>query len=108
MPRIWKFINFMFVLVPRFMLWQFTCRTGILFLFETASIENTIVNTTALCFILDIDELFFEVFSTDLTKHMLDILEGFQLPGKSMNSVSKSLSREESDFMERSDMNRYW
>jgi len=107
MPWRWKFINFVFVLGPRFILWQFTCRTGILFLMETATIENTIVNTTALCFILDIDELLFEVFSTDLTKNLLEILEGFRIPGKSMNSISKSLSREEEDYLEESAMNRW-
>lgn len=108
MPRIWKFINIFCVLVPRFFLWQFTARTGILFLLETASIEDTIVNTTALCFILDIDELLFDVFSTELTKHMLEILEGFHLPGANVaTSVSKSLSREEDDYMRQSDMNRW-
>lgn len=79
-PLIWKVINFMVVLFPRFLLWTFMCRTGFLFLMETAGMENTIVNATALCFILDIDELIYEAFSTDLTKHMLDMLEGFELP----------------------------
>lgn len=106
MPWRWKFINFVFVLGPRFILWAFTARTGMLFLMETATIENTIVNTTALCFILDIDELLFEVFSTDLTKYMLDILEGFRIPGKS-TTISRSLSREEEDYLEESSMNHW-
>jgi len=107
MPLIWKVINFVFVVLPRFMLWQFTCRAGMLFLIETAGMENTIVNATALCFILDIDELIFEVFSTDLTKHMLESLEGFKIPKKHM-SVSSRLAREDEDAIEESDLNTYF
>lgn len=109
MPLVWKVINFILVLVPRFMLWQFTCRTGMLFLIETAGIENTIVNATALCFILDIDELIFSVYSTDFTKHILTHLEGYRIPKKthSYKTVSGALSREEDDPIEASDMNRY-
>lgn len=111
MPWIWKVINFLFVVTPRFMLWQFTTRTGMLFLIETAGMENTIVNATALCFILDIDELMFEVFSTDLTKHLLDNLEGFRIPkhkAASYKTVSGALSRDEEDVIEQSDMNRFF
>jgi hypothetical protein len=106
MPRSWKIMNFIFVILPRFMLWQFTTRTGMLFLIETAGMENTIVNATALCFILDIDELIFEVFSTDLTKHMLEMIEGFNLPKKPI-TISSRLAQEDDDVLEESQIYRF-
>jgi len=107
MPLVWKMINLLCVVVPRLVLWQFTCRTGMLFLIETAGIDNTIVNATALLFILDIDELIFEVFSTDFTKHILSMLEGFRIPKKNDKTVSQNLAREDEDVIEESSMNRY-
>jgi len=79
MPFKWKVINVLTVVLPKFMLWQFITRTGMIFLIETASIQDTIVNTTALGFILNIDELLFDVFSTPQTKEMLNVLEGLRI-----------------------------
>jgi uncharacterized membrane protein (DUF106 family) len=86
MPFYWKIINFVIVVLPKFMLWQFICRTGMIFLLETASIQNTIVNATALTFILNIDELLFDVFSTAQTKHMMEDIQGFLVDGKEESS----------------------
>jgi hypothetical protein len=87
-PRAWKFANVILVVVPKFMLWQFICRTGMIFLLETASIQNTIVNSTALTFILNIDELLFEVFATAQTKHMLRTIEGYPIGKQSETEIS--------------------
>jgi len=45
MPAVWKLINVFVVVLPKFTLWVFTLRTGMMFLMETAGIDNTIVNS---------------------------------------------------------------
>ena len=44
MPIKWKFINFFFVLLPKFYIWLVTVDAGIVFLLETAAIEEMIIN----------------------------------------------------------------
>jgi hypothetical protein len=104
MPWHWKVINFITVVIPKFMLWQFIARTGMIFLIETASIQNTIVNSTALTFILNIDELLFDVFSTAQTKHMLEILEGYHVgsdtaPPESPTKSTADLAKEQEEVI---------
>jgi hypothetical protein len=115
MPRHWKVINFFVVVFPKFMLWQFIARTGMIFLIETASIQNTIVNSTALTFILNIDELLFDVFSTAQTKHMLEILQGYCVEHPELDestddsklSAEEAAAREEA-ILDKSGMDRYF
>jgi len=82
MPRMWKIINIITVFIPQLCLWHFTCRAGMVFLLETASIQDTIVNSTALTFILNIDELLFETLSTNYSKQMLEMVRGFPMVPK--------------------------
>merc|ERR1719329_1878448 len=113
MPWHWKVINFVFVVFPKAMLWQFIVRTGMIFLIETASIQNTIVNSTALTFILNIDELLFDVFSTAQTKHMLEILEGYcvgegaEEPSPTKQAGTDLAKAREEVVIEQSGLNRY-
>lgn len=79
MPRVWKVINAMVLLVPKFLMWYWTLCAGADFLSETSSINNTIVNSTALAFILNIDELLFTVMTTDATRHIMQNIEGVTL-----------------------------
>jgi hypothetical protein len=79
MPRAWKVINAMVLLVPKFLMWYWTLCAGADFLSETSSINNTIVNSTALAFILNIDELLFTVMTTDATRHIMQNIEGVTL-----------------------------
>lgn len=57
MPIKWKLINVLILLIPKAMIWQLTVTTGIVFLMETAGIDDLVVNSVALTFILEIDEL---------------------------------------------------
>eukprot|EP00747_Dinoflagellata_sp_TGD_P122926 gnl/TRDRNA2_/TRDRNA2_173708_c2_seq16.p1 gnl/TRDRNA2_/TRDRNA2_173708_c2~~gnl/TRDRNA2_/TRDRNA2_173708_c2_seq16.p1 ORF type:complete len:423 (-),score=53.09 gnl/TRDRNA2_/TRDRNA2_173708_c2_seq16:145-1299(-) len=75
MPPIWKGISLVTVVLPKVVLWIFTLRSGMMFLMETAGIDNTIVNSTALAFILNIDELIFDTITTVQTRAMMDSVE---------------------------------
>jgi hypothetical protein len=57
MSRFWKFVYCTFVLLPKFLLWQLTCSSGVDFLMETAAVDEIIVNSVALGFLLTMDEL---------------------------------------------------
>jgi len=67
----WKIINVLVVFIPKMLLWKITAEAGVTFLMETASIEDIIVNSVALTFVLNIDEMFFELMS-DAAKVMLE------------------------------------
>eukprot|EP00747_Dinoflagellata_sp_TGD_P062861 gnl/TRDRNA2_/TRDRNA2_153200_c1_seq3.p1 gnl/TRDRNA2_/TRDRNA2_153200_c1~~gnl/TRDRNA2_/TRDRNA2_153200_c1_seq3.p1 ORF type:complete len:218 (+),score=28.55 gnl/TRDRNA2_/TRDRNA2_153200_c1_seq3:62-655(+) len=75
MPVFWKVISFLVSAFPKLFIWLFTMRSGVMFLMETADIQNTIVNTTALFFILQLDESVFDVFTPDTTKLLMSALE---------------------------------
>lgn len=75
MPVVWKIISFLAVAVPKFFLWMFTMRSGVMFLLETSDIADTIINATALSFILQIDELIFDVLTSDKTKMLMSCLQ---------------------------------
>lgn len=79
MPMIWKIINTVLVIIPKLWLWRMTARGGVTFLMETAGIENVIVNVTALTFILNLDEMIFELFSHKVVHHILEKMEPFQI-----------------------------
>eukprot|EP00930_Biecheleria_cincta_P057379 TRINITY_DN43329_c0_g1_i1.p1 TRINITY_DN43329_c0_g1~~TRINITY_DN43329_c0_g1_i1.p1 ORF type:complete len:485 (-),score=80.04 TRINITY_DN43329_c0_g1_i1:106-1560(-) len=70
-PLHWKLINVCFVLIPKFCLWLALVRSGVHYLMETAGIVDVIVNAMALTFVLEMDEMVFQRFSTTLTKHIM-------------------------------------
>jgi hypothetical protein len=76
-PLAWKIINLFMIILPKSMLCKFTADSGILFLMETPSMQDLIVNSTALTFILNIDELLFATITTAKTRYLLGILEEF-------------------------------
>eukprot|EP00747_Dinoflagellata_sp_TGD_P095527 gnl/TRDRNA2_/TRDRNA2_166500_c0_seq1.p1 gnl/TRDRNA2_/TRDRNA2_166500_c0~~gnl/TRDRNA2_/TRDRNA2_166500_c0_seq1.p1 ORF type:complete len:452 (+),score=50.87 gnl/TRDRNA2_/TRDRNA2_166500_c0_seq1:309-1664(+) len=104
MPLSWKIISTSVVVLPKMLLWVFTLRSGIMFLMETAGIDNTIVNSTALAFILTIDELIFETVTTVQTRRMMADVQPFV--------VSKALPVEATDtdeqIIEKSGARRWW
>jgi len=77
MPRHWKVVNFILVVVPKTILWYICCSLGFHFLMETASITGSIMNSLALAFILDMDEMVFDTLTTQVSKHMMENLEDF-------------------------------
>eukprot|EP00929_Paragymnodinium_shiwhaense_P066686 TRINITY_DN3347_c0_g1_i1.p1 TRINITY_DN3347_c0_g1~~TRINITY_DN3347_c0_g1_i1.p1 ORF type:complete len:507 (+),score=78.13 TRINITY_DN3347_c0_g1_i1:82-1521(+) len=79
MPMLWKTVNLVFLFLPKLLIWQMTIKTGTVFLMETASIDDVIVNSGALTFILNIDELFYDTVTMDQTKYMMENCEGYPL-----------------------------
>jgi len=78
MPRHWKLANFFLVIFPKLYLWILTVDIGILFLMETASIEDMVINAVALAFILNLDEIIYEAMFSDAAKDMLSRLEDYE------------------------------
>merc|ERR1712070_692428 len=79
MPLYWKLINVLVVIPPKALLWKFTVRSGTLFLMETAAMQDLIVNSTALGFIMNIDELLFATITSDKVRYMLTIIEPYAI-----------------------------
>lgn len=75
----WKILNFILVVLPKLALWLFTSTAGMMFLMETAAIQDVIVNCTALTFILGIDEVLFETITALQTRIVMDKLEGYPI-----------------------------
>merc|ERR1719310_2605160 len=75
MPIIWKVLSIILICVPKLMLWKLTITAGTTFLFETGGIEDVIVNSVALTFILGIDELMFENLMSTSVRAMIDKVE---------------------------------
>merc|ERR550534_467493 len=84
MPLGWKIVNFFGVFAPKLILWFMTLLAGFTFLMETSGIDSIIVNSTALGFILSIDELLFSSLSTPTGLHMMERLEAMPLYDLSM------------------------
>jgi len=78
MPLSWKIMNCVLIIVPKLWLWRMTARGGVTFLMETAGIEDVIINVTALTFILNLDEMIFDLFSHKVVHHILEKMEPFQ------------------------------
>eukprot|EP00931_Biecheleriopsis_adriatica_P067055 TRINITY_DN41260_c0_g1_i1.p1 TRINITY_DN41260_c0_g1~~TRINITY_DN41260_c0_g1_i1.p1 ORF type:complete len:485 (-),score=87.34 TRINITY_DN41260_c0_g1_i1:80-1534(-) len=79
MPAFWKCMNVIVVLLPKMTVWYLTCASGILFLMETAGIENLVVNSIALSFVLSIDEMVCETLTSEATHLMLAKCKEFSL-----------------------------
>ncbi|CAE7946022.1 CYB2 [Symbiodinium sp. KB8] len=71
MSRLWKIVNVILVLVPKFLLWEMTASTGVDFLMETAGIDDLIVNSVALGFLLTLDEMLTEAMMPHQVFHRL-------------------------------------
>jgi len=79
MPRRWKVINFFCIVVPKFFIWLVLIAAGTQFLMETAAIQDLIINSLAMCFILQIDELVASRLCTEATKAIMAKLEAYDL-----------------------------
>lgn len=78
-PPGWKVVYLLLVWVPKVLIWKLTCQIGIDFLMETSCIEDIIVNSVAMAFILNIDEMICGTLMTDPAKSMLARCEEYPL-----------------------------
>merc|ERR1712151_23978 len=79
MSRFWKVFYVMCVLLPKFLLWQLTCSSGVDFLMETASVDDLIVNSVALGFLLTMDELVTGALMPAAANRLLEMCEDVPL-----------------------------
>lgn len=75
MPFHWKVLNWLLILLPKLALWKVTTEAGIVFLMETQGIEDLVVNSVALAFILQIDELLCSELMNVKVHQLLEKLE---------------------------------
>eukprot|EP00931_Biecheleriopsis_adriatica_P066019 TRINITY_DN40443_c0_g1_i1.p1 TRINITY_DN40443_c0_g1~~TRINITY_DN40443_c0_g1_i1.p1 ORF type:complete len:438 (-),score=69.91 TRINITY_DN40443_c0_g1_i1:197-1510(-) len=101
-PVYWKIINLLVVIIPKFYLWLLTVDAGIVFLMETAGIEDMVENTVALAFILNLDEAMYQSLNSDASRQMLASLEPFSKIEPGWHRVS------EEDMFEKHQKNRDW
>lgn len=79
MPFWWKIVNLLFVCIPKLSIWLVLAISGNYFLMETAGIVDVVMNSVALTFILNIDEMIFATFTTVAVKHMMARMEDYEL-----------------------------
>lgn len=79
MPLHWKFSTALFITIPKVLIWWCTTSLGMFFLLETAGIVDAIMNSMALTFIINMDELIFETLTSLPVKHMMEKLEEYKL-----------------------------
>lgn len=77
MPGSWKVMNTLFLVFPKVYLWVLTVDIGVVYLMETSTISDMIINAVALAFILSIDELLASVLMSHTTQHVLSLTENF-------------------------------
>eukprot|EP00929_Paragymnodinium_shiwhaense_P079608 TRINITY_DN4149_c0_g1_i2.p1 TRINITY_DN4149_c0_g1~~TRINITY_DN4149_c0_g1_i2.p1 ORF type:complete len:208 (-),score=20.65 TRINITY_DN4149_c0_g1_i2:183-806(-) len=71
----WKMFYFVVVWFPKAVLWQMTAQFGTAFLMETAAVDDIIVNSVALGFLLTMDELITETLMSQSTKKLLSMVQ---------------------------------
>lgn len=79
MPAHWKVFNVCFLFCPKLCLWYVTAVSGVTFLMETDSIDSVIINSVALIFLLNIDNLIVESLASVQARHLVENCE--PLPG---------------------------
>lgn len=79
MPIGWKVFNLVFVCLPKFVLTLQTAQTGMVFLMETAGIDDIIVNSVALGFLLSLDELLTDNLMSKGANELIDMCEGYTM-----------------------------
>jgi len=67
MPMRWKLFNGIFVIGSKLMLWKLTCETGVTFLMQTSGIDDIIINSVGLTFIMNLDELIYKALMSEET-----------------------------------------
>ena len=97
MPRRWKAIYLALLVFPRSVVWVALAHQGFRFLMETGTVEDVILNSLALGYILDIDELIYAVCTSEVVKRIMEKLEDYDPPAaqrRSTFSVSSALRAE--------------
>lgn len=89
MPLKWKIFNALFVVLPKLFVWVNLCSTGFHFLMETSTIVDVIVNSVALKFILDLDEMILDHLASTATRYIVSNLQPIALFDKSEHEMEQ-------------------
>lgn len=103
MPIGWKLFSFFCVWLPKLYIWLLTLDAGIVFLLETAVIDDMIINAVALAFILGIDELICSTLVSPVSLYMTRNLEPFE-----MFSLTDEEDDTERDAYEKHQRDKAW
>jgi len=95
MSRGWKIFNLLVVLCPKAFVFYLTANTGTTFLMESSGIDDVIVNSVALGFLLTLDDLITTSIQSASVKHFLTRCEGFEL-----YDVAEGVNLQEDDVVE--------
>merc|ERR1712110_1060237 len=79
MPMTWKVINATLIVLPKAVLFKQTAETGIVFLMETSGIQDIIVNSVGLAFILNLDELIYSALMSEEESKIVEVCDDFPL-----------------------------
>jgi hypothetical protein len=101
MPLIWKLINMAIVVFPKTMLWKLTVETGITFLMETSAIDDMIINSVALTFILNIDEMLMAALMHEEECALVEAVEEFPLYDPTTSCVGDMSLLSENELIEK-------
>jgi len=90
MPMFWKVLNLALLVVPRVLLWLMVSHTGVMFLMESADINDMIVNAVALTFIINFDTLIITAFGSEVSQQLMERLEDYQKPIRLHEGISQT------------------
>jgi len=99
MPFIWKVINMVMVVIPKFFLWRLTAGTGITVLMETSGIDDIITNSVRLTFILSLDELIGLALLPEETLNFVQATETFALFDRTTSCVGDMAKLEPEELL---------
>eukprot|EP00928_Gymnodinium_smaydae_P032324 TRINITY_DN23440_c0_g2_i1.p1 TRINITY_DN23440_c0_g2~~TRINITY_DN23440_c0_g2_i1.p1 ORF type:complete len:422 (-),score=28.89 TRINITY_DN23440_c0_g2_i1:229-1494(-) len=89
----WKVINLFFVVLPKIVVWKNTTQAGVMFLMETASISNMIVNSAALSCILQLEGMIHAVLCTHATRSIMEKIQAMPVVEPEDITVEAAMKR---------------
>jgi len=103
MPRQWKVINFLFVLLPKVVLCHYVLWEGTLLVMDTSGITDMVLGAVSMSFILTIDEIMYDTLTSIPSKRIIEAVEVLEIgqddPKVSIQSVesARGIEREAVD-----------
>merc|ERR1712187_778535 len=84
----WKIWNVLFAFLPKCVLMYYTAKLGVFFLMETAGVDNIIVNSAALGFLLGLDELITQSLMSVQATALMEKCKGFRIKDDYDNALT--------------------
>merc|ERR1740123_1708197 len=91
MPKSWKVFVTIVIVIPKCILLYNVCWMGLRFLMESAGIVEQVLGAMTMDFILDIDEMLFDMLGSEATKRIMGDLETFTNPDVNPNEIDEHI-----------------